>query len=67
MPSITLNGEFKEISEKELLSDFLARLNLNKAYLAVAVNDSVIPRSEHAKVKLGGGEKIEVIHAVGGG
>ncbi|MBI2342400.1 MAG: sulfur carrier protein ThiS [Deltaproteobacteria bacterium] len=67
MASITLNGEIREIAGGEVLSDFLARLELNKGYLAVAVNESVIPRSEHDKTKLNGGEKIEVIQAVGGG
>jgi thiamine biosynthesis protein ThiS len=33
----------------------------------VAIDDRVIPKSEHSSTTVKGGERIEVIHAVGGG
>ncbi len=67
MAHITLNGDRQEIGDPKLLSDLLVQLKLNAPYLAVAVNDKVIPRSEHAATKISEGDRIEVIHAVGGG
>ncbi len=64
---ITINGEARRIDGLELLSELLAKLDLNAAYFAVAVNDEVVPRSEHAVTKVNDGDRIEVIHAVGGG
>lgn len=67
MSYIIINGEKKEIEGVEFLSDLLERLQLNSRYLAVAINDRVIPRSEHVTTKVNEGDNIEVIHAVGGG
>ena len=46
MAKITINGEVKEV-EITLLSDLLNGLKLNAPYFAVAINDSVVPRSKH--------------------
>ncbi len=67
MSRITVNGEGCEAEGVELLTDLLAKLKLDQAYMAVAVNDKVIPRSEHPVTKIKEGDRIEVIHAVGGG
>jgi sulfur carrier protein len=67
VPTITINGEIRDIGDVSFLSELLTRLDLNAAYFAVAVNERVIPRSEHAVTRVCDGDKIEVIHAVGGG
>lgn len=67
MPKITVNGEPKDIEDIEKLADLLAMLKQNAAYLAVAVNEHVIPRSERETTKIKDGDRIEIIHAVGGG
>jgi len=67
MPKLTINGESREICDVMVLSDLLSMLKLNSAYLAVAIDDRVIPKSEHSSTTVKGGERIEVIHAVGGG
>ena len=35
--------------------------------MAVEVNEEVIPRSEYADHVLGDGDRLEIVHAVGGG
>ncbi len=65
--NITINGETRRLEGAVFLNELLTTLDLNAAYFAVAINEKVIPRSEHAATKVGEGDKIEVIHAVGGG
>lgn len=67
MPKITVNGEPKDVEGALMLGDLLARLKQNAAYLAVAVNERVVPRSERNTTKIKDGDRIEIIHAVGGG
>ncbi|PIR17575.1 MAG: thiamine biosynthesis protein ThiS [Deltaproteobacteria bacterium CG11_big_fil_rev_8_21_14_0_20_49_13] len=67
MSHIIVNGERRELEGLELLTDLLTKLKLNQTYLAVAINDRVIPRSEHPLTRVREGDRIEVIHAVGGG
>lgn len=64
---ITINGETRNVEGVIFLSELLTKLDLNAAYFAVAINEQVVPRSEHAVTKVGDGDKLEVIHAVGGG
>jgi sulfur carrier protein len=35
--------------------------------VAVAINTQVVPRSRFAEVRIAPGDRVEVIHAVGGG
>jgi len=67
MANIKINGEVKDVGEAEFLSELLENMKFNAQYLAVAVNERVIPRSEHCLTKINDGDSIEVIHAVGGG
>ena len=67
MAKITINGELKEIEGITLLTDLLQSLKLNAPYFAVAINDSVVPKSIQASTEIKEGDRIEVIHAVGGG
>lgn len=67
MIQIKLNGEKKELKEPAKLSEIVADFQFSTPYYAVALNRSVIPRSEHDQVVLKEGDEIEVVHAVGGG
>ncbi len=64
---ILLNGTSLEISEQEDLGSLLRKQCLNLSSCAIAVNRTVIPRSEILKIRLKEGDKIEIVHAVGGG
>ncbi len=67
MPQIIINGEAREIKAPRPLNDFLAELGLSSDYLAVAVNERVVPKSEHKNTTIKEGDRLEIIHAVGGG
>ncbi len=63
---LTVNGEVREISS-ENVSTLLKELDISGTHVAVAVNLQVIPRSGHESTQLNEGDKVEIVHAVGGG
>ena len=64
---VVVNGSEKEIGEPETISQFVSGLGLNQERLAVEVNGMIVRRTDWATTLLGEGDKIEVVHFVGGG
>jgi sulfur carrier protein len=64
---ITVNGTPREAGEGLSLAGLLAELELAGKRLAVEVNEDVVPRSEHARFTLNDGDRVEIVHAIGGG
>lgn len=64
---IVINGEDEEFNNELTILELLIHRDLNREGVAVALNRSVIPRTEHATTMIREGDKVEVIHAVGGG
>lgn len=64
---IRLNGEPYELAEPASVADLLARMDLAGRRVAVEVNLEIVPRSSHASVLLHEGDRVEVVHAIGGG
>lgn len=64
---ILLNGKDHEFIEKITIEELLLSLQISRDGIAVAKNDEVIPRSEHSACKISGGDRLEIIRAVGGG
>ena len=62
-----LNGESQESLAPLSVLDLLARFELRQRRVAVAINAEVVPKSRFAEVLVREGDKVEVIHAVGGG
>jgi sulfur carrier protein len=62
-----LNGEVRHLNESVTVRALLARLDLQKRRVAVAINDAVIPKSRFDEVRIADGDRVEVIQAVGGG
>lgn len=67
MEKIIINGNETKLDNVLTLPELLAKLSFNAPYLAVAVNGTVVPRSEHKLTHVKDGDTVEVIHAVGGG
>jgi thiamine biosynthesis protein ThiS len=63
----TVNGVQRECADGATLAVLLDDLGAPRDGVAVAVNDRVIPRSEHARLVLRDGDRVEVVHAVAGG
>ncbi|BAW80396.1 hypothetical protein TAO_1026 [Candidatus Nitrosoglobus terrae] len=64
---ILLNGEIYKIPENYALSDLIMRLNLQEKRIAVEINEDIIPRSQYIHRCLQSGDKVEIVHAIGGG
>ena len=65
--NILLNGETKQIDNQLLLSQLIEQLGISGKRLAVEINKEIIPKSEHAKYVINEGDRIEIVHAIGGG
>ncbi len=64
---IILNGEQRGLDESLTLRGLIDRLELSGKRLAVEVNEEVVPRSLHAEYRLHDGDRVEIVHAIGGG
>lgn len=64
---ITVNGTAHRLPEPLTLAQLLDRLGLAGKRLAVEVNRDIVPRGEHATHALRDGDRVEIIHAIGGG
>ena len=64
---IVLNGRIRMIEPATTLAALVASLDLGGRRMAVEINEEVIPRSEYADLVLGEGDRVEIVHAVGGG
>lgn len=64
---IRLNGEEKETDEGTTLPALIESLSLAPERLAVELNGEVVRRAEWPSVTLNEGDRVEVVHFVGGG
>lgn len=65
--NIQLNGEPRTLVADATVSQLLGLEGLGERRVAVEVNGAIVPRSQHATHVLGEGDKVEVVHALGGG
>lgn len=64
---ITLNGEARSFPGPITLQALLEEVRLRPDGIAVALNFEVIPKSRLADTWVKDGDKVEVVHMVGGG
>jgi thiamine biosynthesis protein ThiS len=64
---IELNGELKHIAAQATVQDLLVELDLMQKRLAVEVNQEIVPRSQFEQYILKDSDKVEIVHAIGGG
>lgn len=64
---IQVNGEAREVAEDLSLPELVASLNLKPEQIAIELNQSVVRRVEWPGKTLRDGDKVEIVHFVGGG
>ena len=64
---VKLNGEAKEVGEGTTLLMLIEELSLAPERLAVELNREVVRRADWPAVVLAEGDRVEVVHFVGGG
>jgi len=55
------------VDENLTAIELLEELGLADKKLALEINEEIIPRSSFAEHKINNADKIEIIHAIGGG
>lgn len=62
-----LNGDARTFDAPCTVQDLLIREHLAERRVAVEVNGAIVPRSAHATHALVAGDRVEIVHALGGG
>jgi sulfur carrier protein len=63
---IYLNGE-KHDTDATSISELLAELGMEGRMIAIECNLAVVPKSTYADTALAEGDRIEIVHMIGGG
>jgi sulfur carrier protein len=64
---VYVNGDSKELTEGASLADLITQLDLPAQRIAVEHNRTVVRRSQWDSTVLGDGDRVEIVHFVGGG
>lgn len=64
---VTVNGEVRRLPEGMTVAQLLEDMALTARRLAVEVNLEIVPRSTYADHRLRPGDRVEIVHAIGGG
>lgn len=64
---IVINGEERSVPDAYTIAHLVDELNLMGKRFAVEVNEEIIPRSQYGNRRLAPGDKVEIVHAIGGG
>ena len=64
---IQLNGNPYEINTETNLDQLLNKLKIKKTKVAIEVNGIIVEKNTYLKVILNKGDKVEIVHFIGGG
>ena len=64
---IEVNGEPREVDGGMSVADLVADLELDDRLVVVELNREIVRRTERAAVSLEPGDRVEIVHFVGGG
>ena len=65
--NLRVNGEPQIVATGCTVEGLIGLLGFGQRRVAIAVNRDVIPRSAFATHRLGPGDRVEILEAVGGG
>jgi thiamine biosynthesis protein ThiS len=64
---LQINGEERECDSPKSLEALLEGLGMKAGRVAVELNRDVVPRERWAETELSDGDRLEIVHFVGGG
>jgi thiamine biosynthesis protein ThiS len=67
MLNLTVNGETRAYQAPMDIAGLVAALGLDRRKVAVERNLAIVPRSAYADTALADGDRIEIVHFIGGG
>lgn len=65
--TVTINGEARELNGPVSVAGLLTDMGLDPAKIAVERNLEVVPKSQYQAVTVGEGDRLEIVHFIGGG
>lgn len=64
---LQINGEERDFHAPLSLSSLLQQLGMKADRVAVELNRSIVPREQWEGTSLANGDRLEIVHFVGGG
>ena len=64
---IIVNGEQRDVSAGLTAEQLVTDMDITGKRIAMEVNLEIVPRSSYAEHIFKNGDKVEIVHAVGGG
>ena len=64
---ITVNGKQMQIIPKVTLKSLITKLKMPLNKIAIELNKKIIDKNRISKIRLKKGDKIEIVHFIGGG
>ena len=64
---VTVNGDPLDIPDDLTIAALIAHLGLTTGPVAVERNREIVPRAEHGTTRVAEGDRLEIVHFVGGG
>lgn len=65
--TVTINGEARQLNSSVNLADLVVEMGLDPAKIAVERNLEVVPRSLYRDTPVADGDRLEIVHFIGGG
>ena len=65
--NLTVNGEPRSFDSVADVAGLVAELGLDARKVAVELNLEIVPRSAYGRTALAEGDRIEIVHFIGGG
>ena len=67
MVRLTINGEARTVQGALDIAGLIAALELDSRKVAVERNLEIVPRSAYGATRIEDGDRIEIVHFIGGG
>jgi thiamine biosynthesis protein ThiS len=65
--NLVINGEERNFGPSLTLAGLLQQLGMKQDRVAVELNRNIVPREQWAETNLSEGDRLEIVHFVGGG
>lgn len=65
--TLTINGENRNFTSVSTVSDLVSELGMKADRVAIELNRDLLPRDRWISTQLSDGDKLEIVHFVGGG
>ena len=65
--NLVINGEERSFGPSLTLASLVQQLGMKQDRVAVELNRSIVPREQWSETSLSDGDRLEIVHFVGGG